>query len=766
MRIALVSREYPPFFGGGIGTFAEATAHALASQGHAVRVLTQGPPSVEGQLNAAGSGVVVHRLGEHTAGGFVAHELRFAVHAARCLARLSAHGLVDAAEFVDTEGAGVAACLAHALGARLPAIAVSHHTSSPHMARLHSLPLDGPAAAAALRFAEHVTTRCAHANAAPSTHFAEWTRRYARLPQRPQTIRNPLPAALAGPRRGRASASGVRTIVYLGRLEPRKGVESLALAWRLASPQLPGVRLRFIGRDTPTARLPGSPPGRRGSMQAWLVDLLGDAAGTAEFPGAMPPARVAEELAASALLVAPSLWENFPYTVLEAMALGCPVVVSDAGGTAEMVRGSGGGVVVPAGDAHALADALVDTLRRSDASLAAMGRHASAHVRWMCEPARLATERTQWYMAARDQARAAFGPNAAGVGARHEAWRAVWLGARGWLKGPARTGPVAQEWTMPEALETDAPVARVSWDGPASGDVELPLTRATPWAMLFAERAMLPAADAAERLFLHAGALAGAARVEIEAPAEAAALVALWLRTALVDAAAEVAWCDAGEPDDDAGAAGTAAAGTGESGLAARLAALLSDEVPGDAVSGGAVLRAGGRRAVAADPERLFELLEAMVDEWEIRSSGVTGGGPEGWTRRMRAALQRCADRGHTRVAVYGAGTHTRAIGEALRRPPVSIECIIDDAAANHGQTLWNYPIVSQADALARGVQAVVLSSNQWEPQLWERSRPLREAGVEVLRLYRDLFPGLDEGGAKAAPAVVVAAGVSQTSAA
>lgn len=106
--------------------------------------------------------------------------------------------------------------------------------------------------------------------------------------------------------------------------------------------------------------------------------------------------------------------------------------------------------------------------------------------------------------------------------------------------------------------------------------------------------------------------------------------------------------------------------------------------------------------------------------------------------RRLRAALDRCAAAGRTTVALYGAGTHTRAIGSSLMEPPVRIRCIIDDNAELHGRSLWGFPIVSVAQALTMNLDAVVLSSNSMEDKLRAAAQPLARAGVEIISLYEN----------------------------
>ncbi|MEM1166461.1 MAG: hypothetical protein AAGI30_09260 [Planctomycetota bacterium] len=102
----------------------------------------------------------------------------------------------------------------------------------------------------------------------------------------------------------------------------------------------------------------------------------------------------------------------------------------------------------------------------------------------------------------------------------------------------------------------------------------------------------------------------------------------------------------------------------------------------------------------------------------------------------MRTALARCARRNLNRVAIYGAGLHTRRMAGALADPPVDIVCIIDDDPLRAGSRLWNIPVVSRTDVLHMGINAIVLSSDTAEDAMWRASATLRDAGLHVIRLY------------------------------
>jgi glycosyltransferase involved in cell wall biosynthesis len=79
------------------------------------------------------------------------------------------------------------------------------------------------------------------------------------------------------------------------------------------------------------------------------------------------------------LLVQSSDYEGTPNAVLEAMALETPVIATDVGGTAELIKSGVHGRIVPAGDARALADAIFEAVS-NPSSLAPLARAARARV--------------------------------------------------------------------------------------------------------------------------------------------------------------------------------------------------------------------------------------------------------------------------------------------------------------------------------------------------------------------------------------------------
>ncbi|MFV0451559.1 MAG: GT4 family glycosyltransferase PelF [Propioniciclava sp.] len=159
------------------------------------------------------------------------------------------------------------------------------------------------------------------------------------------------------------------TVVFLGRIDPLKDLETLIAAFARVHERLPDARLRIFG---PT------PVGNEG-YRAWLDQQVA-ARGLADvvrFDGPTDGARPALE--AGQVIALSSISEGMPFTVIEAMMSGRATVSTDVGGVAECAGRDGTcGIIVPARDPDAMAEALVQLLddpdRRRRMGLAARGR--------------------------------------------------------------------------------------------------------------------------------------------------------------------------------------------------------------------------------------------------------------------------------------------------------------------------------------------------------------------------------------------------------
>ena len=156
------------------------------------------------------------------------------------------------------------------------------------------------------------------------------------------------------------------TLVWVGRIDPLKDLETLIRAAAIVRQTLPDFRLRMFG---------GVPVGNEAYAERCqaLLDRL-DLGANVRFEGRIPVIR--DAYAAASVVVLSSTSEGFPYTVIEAMMSGRATVSTDVGGVAEAVGNAG--LIVPPRDPDALAEACVtllkDDQRRYSLSQAARAR--------------------------------------------------------------------------------------------------------------------------------------------------------------------------------------------------------------------------------------------------------------------------------------------------------------------------------------------------------------------------------------------------------
>ncbi len=142
-------------------------------------------------------------------------------------------------------------------------------------------------------------------------------------------------------------ADGRPTVLFVGRLEKRKGLRFLLRAWPRVLAQVPDARLVVVGRGRP---LEGYR--RFAARQGWSPsDVV--------FAGYVPGEDLPRYYQAADVFCAPNTGqESFGIVLLEAMAAGAPIVASDIPGYRDVLAHGEQGLLVPPQDSEALADAL------------------------------------------------------------------------------------------------------------------------------------------------------------------------------------------------------------------------------------------------------------------------------------------------------------------------------------------------------------------------------------------------------------------------
>lgn len=174
-------------------------------------------------------------------------------------------------------------------------------------------------------------------------------------------------------------------VLFVGRVDPMKGIETLLDGfqnlrqrdWDDAPP-----KLVFVGgtvtRDAGETRLGDDLQGvARAAEQLGIRDDI-------LFRGSEPQELLPDYYAAATVCAVPSRYESFGLVAVEAMACGLPVVASRAGGLKFTVEEEVSGLLVPLGDAGALADGLDRVIRDRDlrASLQVGARQAAIRFSW------------------------------------------------------------------------------------------------------------------------------------------------------------------------------------------------------------------------------------------------------------------------------------------------------------------------------------------------------------------------------------------------
>jgi phosphatidylinositol alpha-mannosyltransferase len=156
----------------------------------------------------------------------------------------------------------------------------------------------------------------------------------------------------AGGARPPIMAPGERHVLYVGRLEPRKGVEHLIDAMAAVQRAGNGTRLIVVGDGPDRVR---------------LETAANHAGVAATFAGRVPDHALPGYYQAADVVCSPALGdESFGVVLLEAMAAGRPIVATRIAGYAELLESRKVARLVDAGDASSLACEISGLLRNPD----------------------------------------------------------------------------------------------------------------------------------------------------------------------------------------------------------------------------------------------------------------------------------------------------------------------------------------------------------------------------------------------------------------
>jgi glycosyltransferase involved in cell wall biosynthesis len=364
LRVAMIAGEDPGW--GGIGTYTGEIARGLAEAGHDVQLLLRGweEDGVETL-----DGLTVHRITvpeptwrrgtvRATTQAYAAREsLLFAARAAGRVEQLRRSAGLDLVEAPEFGAAGLLAALRSRLRGAVrrpaPAVVVRLHAPGFLTAQLADEPASVDARLS--EALERAGVRSASLVSSPSRAIASVVAARWGMPRCPLAIvPNPIDARRFTPAGVEPDAA---TLLVVGRIERNKGQDLVVEALPRIRRAVPTARLLLVGADSELAGGGSALAALR--ARAAVLGLPDDAV---QATGAVPRTTLPGYYAQATACLVPSRFEAFPYTCLEAMACGRPVLVAQAGGLAEIITPGADGLMVPADDAISLGDAAVAVL--------------------------------------------------------------------------------------------------------------------------------------------------------------------------------------------------------------------------------------------------------------------------------------------------------------------------------------------------------------------------------------------------------------------
>lgn len=388
LRVGLVCRWYTPEDWGGVPVYIHALACGLRDYGHDVTVVTSTANKLLVDTTRDEEGIRVVRLkrfqwpwlfyripvvGKHvTSLWLLVYDWTIIWPLKRLVRELS----LDVLEYADVN--------AEAIGHRISApsyvpyvvrlqtplfVAEEFYTQAESMS---SYALIGWAERKAIQRADHLVS--------PSQSMANIIKEKCGIDESAITIiRNPLDSEYLEPLI-RSSEFGFPrdSVIFFGRLEKRKGAFVFADAIPDIHQTNSTTHFFFVGPDR------HSPEG--GSSQLAITAQL-ERAGVdmtkVHFLGQVPRSKLKACYTEAPIAVIPPLYEDYPYSVIEAMACGTAVVTSDCYGIPEIVRSGETGYLVKAGNSADLADR-VRILIENPPLQKQIGEAAAAFIRQEC----------------------------------------------------------------------------------------------------------------------------------------------------------------------------------------------------------------------------------------------------------------------------------------------------------------------------------------------------------------------------------------------
>jgi len=356
--IILVSRDFPPNHGGGIGTFSKDLAESLADAGNIVHVITQSHDVNRVDFE---HGVWVHRMQlreiershEARAKNIPQQIWNWSATALTEARRIATHRKIDAVEapIWDCEG------VAFLLDRQWPLVTSLHTTLDfwldSHADKQSDSEWMSTFFAPMQSLERELMTKADGIRANSNAIVSQIEQRYQI--QIPALAKMVIHHGMASSKMMlKMKSNNCLEILFVGRLELRKGIDVFLKAIPQVLEALPEARIRIIGDNS----LVGS------DGLTFMDKFKSEHANKDWLDRVCFEGRVDQDVLLSAystcdLFVAPSRFESFGLIFLEAMREGKPVIGCNAGGMPEVVSNGVNGLLVEPGDIQQLSDAIL-----------------------------------------------------------------------------------------------------------------------------------------------------------------------------------------------------------------------------------------------------------------------------------------------------------------------------------------------------------------------------------------------------------------------
>jgi glycosyltransferase involved in cell wall biosynthesis len=348
MNILFLSRDYPPNHIGGVGIYVYEMSRLLSKSGHQVFVITE---AAESPLDYIDDGVHIFRVKSETKSFLnpirniapqFTERLKYSQAVSNKIKEVFSQYKIDILESCEARAEG----FWYYLFNKNPPLVIKLHTPEGIVFRLNGEQHTND------RFLieklEEWWLRKANQIVGLSKSIIELTSKYYGIKFKdPPIVPNPIDASVFNPK---THYNNENIVLYTGRLEFRKGVHILIRAIPGVLEEVPQAKFIFIGDDC--------------GMKSYLLKKANELRiqDCVEFIGQVPREKLADYYQHSSVCVVPSLWENHPYAILEAMASGIPVIASRVGGIPEIISDQINGILVSPGSFLELTKAIIKVL--------------------------------------------------------------------------------------------------------------------------------------------------------------------------------------------------------------------------------------------------------------------------------------------------------------------------------------------------------------------------------------------------------------------